>query len=129
MKTDTTGLPTQATCDPENPEEHALWALVNFAGVVGAPLLLPLKFMRGLAHHLWRAGFRHHPELQEIYYQPPQMKKAGVWEGVAGKWVEAEAPGQIPESVMNPKTWDDLVRSMPPATRDQLRQALDSVQE
>lgn len=88
-------IPTQDNCDMANPGQHLLWALVNIGGSIGAPLLMPRKVMEQWSQHLYRCGFRHHPELQEIYYQPPG-EDSSIWQGVAGSWVEAAAPGQRP---------------------------------
>lgn len=82
-------IPTQQTIDPSKPEEHALWALVNMGANAGAPLILPEPVLRSWSAHLWRCGFRHHPELQEIDYQPP-AEDASVLEAGAGRWVDRE---------------------------------------
>lgn len=80
-------LPLQATTNPDDPEEHLLWALVNLGANAGAPLIVPEVVLRSWSKHLYRCGFRHHPELQEIEYVPP-APDASVLEAGAGQWVE-----------------------------------------
>lgn len=93
----------------EDPEEHILWALVNMAGAAGAPLLMPEPVMRSWARHLWDCGFRHHPELQMLFYRPPRAG-ASVLEAGAGEWVAADEPG---------------VNPVPPAAEDPIDRLLD----
>jgi len=86
------GLPLQTTCNPDAPDEHLLWALVGMAGPTSqAPLILPVDIMRKWSEHLYRAGFRHHPELQEIKYVPPTIGDNWVV-GAAGEWVDINTP-------------------------------------
>lgn len=79
-------IPLQSNLDPDKPDEHALWALVNMGANAGAPLILPEPVLRSWSEHLWRCGFRHQPELQEIDYHPP-AEDASVLEAGAGRWV------------------------------------------
>ena len=81
-------LPTQGTCNPDNPKEHAIWALIALPGASDtAPLVLPVEVMAKWSEHLYKAGFRHHPELQEIFYVPPVNNPNWV-NGAGGRWVE-----------------------------------------
>lgn len=57
-------IPMQAYCDPDDPEEFALWALVGIAETPGVPMLVHDEALRGLSKQLHAAGFRHHPTLQ-----------------------------------------------------------------
>ncbi|WP_052083157.1 phage gene 29 protein family protein [Rhodococcoides fascians] len=57
-------LPMQGYCDPDDPEEFALWALIGIAETPGVPMLVPEEALRGLSKQLYEAGFRHQPELQ-----------------------------------------------------------------
>ena len=82
-------IPLQNNMDFSDPEQHFLWALVNMDGMNGAPLLLPEPVLRTWSRHLYRCGFRHHTELQEITYRPP-AEGASVLEAGAGEWVADE---------------------------------------
>lgn len=58
---------SQAKADMQDPREHAVWALSPVPiDEGGTPLVLPLMSLQFISEHLWRCGFRHHPELQEI---------------------------------------------------------------
>lgn len=96
------GIPLQATCNPDNPEEHLLWALVGMAGPTSqAPLILPVDIMRQWSKHLYAAGFRHHPEHQTIKYVPPITGNNWVI-GAAGDWVDINQP--LPPETTAPDT-------------------------
>lgn len=83
-------IPTQDVCDPENPEEHALWALVHLPQV-GAPLLLHPSVLRDWSKHLWDLGFRHDPELQTLKFQRPFAGRQSPFNGATG-WVPTGTP-------------------------------------
>lgn len=102
-------IPLQSTANMDDPEEHCLWALVNIGGDIGAPLLLPLSIMKGWSRHLYEAGFRHHPDLQTRFYQPPSPDSS-VWDSVGGKWVESSVPGVSP---VPPDEIDTMIDSLP----------------
>lgn len=58
---------SQAKADMNDPREHAVWALSPVPiDENGTPLVLPLMALQFISEHLWRCGFRHHPELQEV---------------------------------------------------------------
>lgn len=80
-------LPLQNEVNPDNPREHAAWALVGLPGAnTLAPLVLPVEIMEKWSEHLYKCGFRHHPELQEIVYVPPVNSPSWV-SGAGGRWV------------------------------------------
>ncbi|WP_405137510.1 DUF2744 domain-containing protein [Nocardia sp. NBC_01388] len=80
-------IPLQEHQDPENPEEHFLWALVSLPGPKGAPMLVSPKILRKWSEHLWNAGFRHHPHEQTHEYHPP-ARGPHHWVNGAGRWVQ-----------------------------------------
>lgn len=64
------------------------------------PLLFPRPVMEDISERIWRAGGRPHPELQEIYYKPPEPADgASIWDSLGGEWVEADEVGVRPEFV------------------------------
>ncbi|GAB4588744.1 phage gene 29 protein family protein [Nocardia sp. IFM 10818] len=83
-------IPTQETCDPDNPEEHALWALVHLPQV-GVPLLMHPSVLRDWSKHLYELGFRHDPELQAKKLQRPFAGRQSPYNG-ATAWVDKDAP-------------------------------------
>lgn len=117
------GIPTQDNCRVDDPAEHVLWALVNIGGMIGAPLVMPKKVMEQWSKHLYRCGFRHHPELQEIFYEPPG-EDATIWDGVAGRWVEAESVGVRPAELSVDKV-EQLLAALDDRTRAELKRRLD----
>lgn len=57
----------QRKADMSAPGEHFAWALSSFPVMGdGTPMVLPVVSLPIVSEHLWRCGFRHHPELQEI---------------------------------------------------------------
>lgn len=85
-------IPLQSGCNPNDPEEHALWALTGLAGPNSqAPLILPVAVTKLWSKHLYDCGYRHHPELQKIKYIPPAAGTNWVV-GAAGEWVDINTP-------------------------------------
>ncbi|MFD7046047.1 translation initiation factor IF-2 N-terminal domain-containing protein [Rhodococcus jostii] len=78
-------LPTSDNCDPNNPEEAWLPALVAIPGIAGAPLPLPIEYLKILATRLWDYGGPPNPDAQSTWYHPPRsgdispMFAAGQW--------------------------------------------------
>lgn len=120
------GIPMQHTCDMSDPAQHVLWALVNVGGRIGAPLLMPRKVMEEWSRHLFDAGFRHHPELQTIWYRPPGDDST-IWNGIGGEWISSE-PGERPDDV-DPGVVDALVGAMDDRLRAAVRARLDALEE
>lgn len=116
-------IPLQDDMNMGDPEEHILWALVNIGGDLDAPLLMPPVVLRRWARHLWECGFRHHPELQMRFYQPPP-DGASVLAGGAGRWVAAEAPGKRPQPPPD-EAARGFVDALSPSQRAMLRAELD----
>ena len=84
------GIPLQADCDMNDPEQHFLWSYVNLPmdPTRGVPLLTHPDVLRVWSRRQWDAGFRHHPELQTIAYVPLPVPSGayaapGPWEPIA----------------------------------------------
>lgn len=90
-------IPLQADANMLDPAEHLTWALVALPGPGGdAPLVVPPAALANWSAHLYRCGFRHHPEHQEIKYVPPQL--GGDWmQAPGGRWVpiDEELPPEV----------------------------------
>lgn len=126
-----TRIPLQSEMDPADPKEHALWALVGLPGPgAQAPLILPVEVMRQWSQHLYDAGFRHHPELQQIKYVPPIGDVSWI-SGSAGRWapIDEELPPELtapsvdhlsPEEkkVLLTRLRDELEKPAPPSPGD-----------
>ncbi|WP_032402494.1 phage gene 29 protein family protein [Rhodococcoides fascians] len=98
-------IPTQASCDMDDPEEHVLWALPGIEEMPGVPLLTPEPGLRSLSKQLVEAGFRHHPELQvkkAIIVGAPDAP--GVhWMGVGAiQWVDIDTPDPMEAASTEP---------------------------
>ena len=118
------GIPLQKDMDPSNPEEHLLWAFVNIGERIGAPLLLPEKYMREFSRHLYRAGFRHCDDKQEIWYKPPGENDS-IWNGAGGSWVEGPELGVPPKFYSDDEVADKLIASLPPEIIAKIRDGSD----
>lgn len=114
------GIPLQGDMNQDDPQEHILWALVNMGENIGAPLLLPEKFMRDFSAHLYRCGFRHHPELQEIWYKPPGEGDS-IWHGTGGHWVEGPEPGVAPKLFTDDEIAQQVIESLPAEVLEKIR--------
>lgn len=103
-------LPVQEHCNPDDPREHLLWAFLGL-GEVGAPMLIPEDALRRLSAQMYAAGFRHHPELQEIRYLPPAGTTHLSWLSAAasGEWVPVDDPRftthETPETGVDTTEW------------------------
>lgn len=115
-------IPLQHNANMDNPEEHALWALVNIGSMAGAPLLMPVAVMKKWSEHLYKCGFRHHPDKQALFYRPPG-EDASLWDGIAGEWVESETPGESPVTA-GPDELDAILAGMDEKLKSELRARL-----
>ncbi|EOM77897.1 phage gene 29 protein family protein [Rhodococcus rhodnii] len=85
-------IPIQATSNPDDPQEHALWALVGIKST-GVPMLTAEAALRELSEQLWHAGFRHHPELQTRKVATPPGADGVHWLALgAVHWVDIDEP-------------------------------------
>lgn len=84
-------FPTRENCDPNDPEEFALWAFAALPGVRGAPLILPTDFWRLVSKRMWDLGFRH-SEAPKLEWVPPSATDEH-WSTSPGRWVPA---GSVP---------------------------------
>lgn len=84
----------QRKADMSDPKQHAAWALSSFPVMEdGTPMVLPVISLPLVSEHLWRCGFRHHPELQEIEQRidsSAALTSAGV------RWVPMEDDEVVP---------------------------------
>lgn len=88
-------LPLQPLCDPDNPEEFAIWAFVELSWNQSTPYILPPMVFSKMSQRLWDAGFRHHPELQTIKYVPPTEAPTSYYDGlIGGKWKGIDEEGE-----------------------------------
>ena len=88
-------IPRFETTDFNDPEQHALPALVGLPHLKGAPLGMPLVMLRWISKRLWDCGYRYQPELRTIKYRPPH---AGMGVGMlssAGEWVPVDDPDPV----------------------------------
>jgi hypothetical protein len=109
-------IPLQEHQNPDNPQEHFLWALVGLPGPKGAPMLLSPKILRKWSEHLWNAGFRHLPDQQSHEYHPPARGQQH-WLNGAGRWVEK---GTVPPAQRI--TAPDITGFTPEERRDLVQQ-------
>ena len=84
-------LYTQENCDPDDPKQHALWALMHLPSVGGAPMITHPQILQEWSKRLWDAGFRHNPELQTVKYITPRRGGDHVY-NASGGWVPMDTP-------------------------------------
>lgn len=90
----------QRKADMEDPAQHAGWAVSSIPPPDGneemPDLVLPVLYLPVLSTHLWRTGFRHHPELQEIEQDidgDASLRSSGVkWVPIGTRAPEEPAP-------------------------------------
>lgn len=109
-------LPLQHECDPDDPEEAFVWALIGLPGPQNGPLLVPPQVLGKWSKHLWDLGFRHQSQLQTLEYHPA-ARGGEHWLGQAGHWVPLGTP--MPPEITVPAVADftpaerrDLVRQL-----------------
>ena len=85
-------FPTQEVADPTDPADFAVWVFAGMPHMKGAPLGMPVWYLRELSKRLWDAGFRHHPELQTIKYRRPHAGQGVGMLTAAGEWVPIDEP-------------------------------------
>lgn len=59
-------LPSQDDHNPEDPEEHAAWALRSLPTLGGSGMVTHSGFLRLWSKHLWDVGFRHVDYLKRL---------------------------------------------------------------
>ena len=86
------GFPTRENCDPANPYEAYLWALVAFPYQQGAQLVMPVDYLQFVSKRLWDCFGPPNPEWQPlIRYQKPLNTDPNALTS-PGSWVPADAP-------------------------------------
>lgn len=84
---------TQESCDPNDPRQHVLWGLMFLPNVGGAPTVTHPDILKDWSERLYKLGFRHHPELQELKFVEP--KRGGQTNyNASGGWVPIDTPEQ-----------------------------------
>lgn len=112
-------LPSQAECNPGDPEEHFLWALRNMPAFAGSGVVTHSGFLRKWSRHLWEAGFRHRDYLakladengnisisklpeQQIRFQEAFRGPQHTYNNAA-RWVKADEPEPEVFSIPDPR--------------------------
>ncbi|MBH0775020.1 phage gene 29 protein family protein [Nocardia bovistercoris] len=83
-------IPLHEDCDPDDPYEAFVWALVGLPGPRNSPLLVHPDVLRQWSKHLWDLGFRHYPDEQTKQFHPP-ARGVTHWLNGAGQWAEMGA--------------------------------------
>lgn len=83
----------------DDPEEHFLFALSNIPGMGASPMIIPLQLGKVISAHLYKVGYRHHPELQEVKLLRPYRGDQTTLNPSA-QWVPIDA--EEPEPVVVP---------------------------
>jgi|CXWJ01.1.fsa_nt_gi hypothetical protein len=81
--------------DPENPRLHLAWALVSIKTTDGGIMLNHPDDLERWSEHLFKAGYRFHPECQEIKRLPPRRGDEH-WLNPTYQWVPIDTPDPAP---------------------------------
>lgn len=121
-------FPTRENCDPNNPYQAYLWALVAFPYQNGAQLAMPVNYLQLVSKRLWDCFGPPNPEWEPtIKYQKP-LSTDPNWMTSPGAWVPADAPDRDPRRPVEKAidSWsilqqgevaEELVRRMTPEQR------------
>lgn len=119
-------IPSQEECDPENPEEHFLWALRNMPTFAGVGAVTHSGFLRQWSSHLVKCGAVHVDYLrgladengninvsqlpkQEIKFQEAFRGPRHQFNN-AGRWVGKDAPDPQPVRLQDVRSLTDQER-------------------
>jgi len=80
-------FPLRENCDPTDPYEAYLWMLVAPPMVRGAPLLMPVSYLREMSKRIWDLNGPPNKDWKpRLKYRPPSagdphwMTSPGYWE-------------------------------------------------
>lgn len=116
-------IPTFDNVDLDDPEQHALPALVGLPHMKGAPLGMPRPLLGWISKRLWDCGYRYHPELRTIKYRPPHTGMGVAMLSSAGEWVPIDAPDPEPDGDAAAAAREKLA-ALPDAQKQQIVNAL-----
>lgn len=88
------GFPLRENCDPNNPYQFALWALVAMPGQNGGQLVMPVQYLQLVSKRLWDLGFRQ-VEPPKLKYRKPSATEPH-WMTSPGRWVDVNDPDADP---------------------------------
>lgn len=114
-------FPTRENCDPNDPEEWALWMLVAWPGMRGGQLAMPIEYMRLVSKRLWDCGARP-VEDPVIKYRAPSGNEPH-WLTSPGRWVDINEPDPAPNPVR------DAVAKLSPQQQAEVFRELKRVRE
>lgn len=105
-------IPSQEDHNPEDPKQHAVWALRNLPMVAGVGAITHPGYLTGWSEHLWNCGFRHTDWLRALADEQGNIHVSQLPEQVikfqpafrgqrhdmnhAARWVKADAPDPEP---------------------------------
>lgn len=85
-------FPTRENCNPKDPYQAYLWALIALPYQKGAPWVMPVDYMQLVSKRLWDCFGPPNPDWKPtIKYQRP-LNTDPHWLFSAGDWVDADAP-------------------------------------
>lgn len=116
-------IPTFDNVDLDDPEQHALPALVGLPHMKGAPLAMPRVMLGWISKRLWECGYRYHPELRTIKYRAPHASQGLAMLSSAGEWVPIDDPDPQPDDGEADEVRDRLA-ALPEAQKQQIVNAL-----
>ena len=106
-------FPLRETCDPTNPEEAFLWMLVALPMQRGAPLIMPVEYLRQISRRLWDCGAR--PVAEPVIKYRKPMSGDPHWLTAPGQWVPASEPDPEPNPAV--QVWEQLTSEQQAAIR------------
>ncbi|MHC9531692.1 phage gene 29 protein family protein [Prescottella equi] len=111
-------IPLQAMCDQSDPKTAFKWALVGLPWAGPQKFTPPSDLADDWSEHLWRLGFRHHPELQELKLIPPPRGQQHP-QNATMQWVGIDEP-EPPPAVIPDVSSKEYTRNEQAAIAEQL---------
>lgn len=93
-------FPTRENCDPENPYQAYLWALVALPYQNGGQLAMPVDYLQFVSQRLWdcfgppKCTQCGHVEGPKIKYRRPTGLEPN-WMSAPGRWVPVSEPDPV----------------------------------
>lgn len=116
-------IPSQAEHNPNDPEQHVLWALRNLPTIAGVGAITHPAFLKQWSKHLWQAGFRHmdwiraladeHGNIHVSKLPEQTIKFQAAFRGPghhynnAARWANMDTPDPQPFKIPNVESMTD----------------------
>src|SRR5512139_3572480 len=87
-----TGFPTRENCNPNDPYQAYLWALVALPYQKGAQLIVPVVYLQFISKRIWDCYGPPNPDWEPLSKYRPPLNGDPNWLTNPGSWVPADTP-------------------------------------